>query len=76
MKEKSLCRQCQGEIHPERLAVAPRVTSCSHECAIGLKKEGNRLAAQRQRQRRRDMGEGLKPGSIIPKPGFAIPKPR
>ena len=64
------CRECHGEIHPERLAVQPRVRTCSHLCAIGWKREQNRLAAQRQRARRRASSAGTK-GPMVPRPGFA-----
>ena len=70
------CRHCHREIHPERLAVAPRVTTCRHECAVEIKRELNRQAAQRQRDRKRQE-KAVDRGSLMPKPGFAIaPPPR
>ena len=65
------CRVCHGPIHPERLAVQPRVRTCSHACSVGLRKELNRQAAASQRARRRAEAAGAR-GPLVPKPGFAI----
>ena len=70
------CIVCDGPIHPERLLALPWVKSCSHECSVGRKVELNRLASQRRRDRRRADTEGVKKESIIPKPGYAIPRDR
>ena len=49
---------------PPRLAVAPRVETCCHECAVRLHREQNRAAASRHRAKVRDLRAteaGLKP---------------
>ena len=67
------CVVCHGEIHPVRLEALPWTKTCSHLCSQGRKVQLNRAAAARRRARRRDSGVGLKSGSIIPKPGYAVP---
>ena len=67
------CRQCEKQIHPERLAVAPRVRTCSRKCAQGLRRQRNPASAARSRARRRDSEAGLK--DTRPRVGFASGSP-
>ena len=55
------CRVCKKRIHPERLAIAPRVTTCSHERAYGHHKTLARASAARHRARVRQTKARLKP---------------
>ena len=46
------CRQCGGEIHPERLKALPRTLTCSKQCSVNDQQELNRQSTRRAYQRK------------------------
>ena len=58
--EQRDCRRCKEPIHPKRLEVSPNVTTCGKECARQHRLEIKRLAAQRQRERIKELTAGVK----------------
>ena len=50
------CVTCGGEIHPERLAIRPKVTTCSAVCAIERQRQARIENARRWRRQRKAEG--------------------
>ena len=57
-----MCRNkdCQQPIHPKRLEISPNVTTCGKDCARENRLEVKRRAARKQRERIKELTEGVK----------------